>query len=340
MSTTAAAEDIVKDTIADGRWFPLRFSGQQFEFAFITPDQHRQTTFLIYLEPPANEMRAIAAEALIGAQLARTDLHFILHTGFGGSTLLGKLLAQPGAAITLQEPPIVTDIVRLGPGLSRREATQLLQETTQLLSRPITAGEALVCKMTHVGNGIASSMATIHPASQLLCLETPLEEMLASLVARGMEGRIAARKIFISIQDSKMNIIGLSDRGLAEHTDLQLAALAWLSMQKMMLDAAARLGPQRVGSISTEQLMQDTRGTLAAVARHFRLDLDIDARLSDGTLERHSKTGEPFNAELRAKRVARELNAHKAEIEPVVNWARRLAAKTGIAWELPYPLRS
>lgn len=162
--------------------------------------------------------------------------------------------------------------------------------------------------------------------------------MLSSLASRGIGGLISARKIFIDLHDASMNVVGPRDRDVAEHTDLQLAALAWLSMQKMMLDAAARFGPQRVGSIVTDHLMQQTRETLAAAARHFRLDFDIDARMADGLLERHSKTGEPFDARRRAEQVTERLRIHKSEIEPVVNWARNIAEGTGIAWELPYSL--
>jgi len=331
-------DKLVEETVADGRWFPLRFQAGQFQFAFIPPERHRETAFLIYVQPPPNEMRRIARSELVGAQPTRTDLHFILHPGFGGSALLGKILAQPRAAVTLQEPPIVTDMVGYGLTTSDRETAHLLHEVTQLLSRPIVPGEANICKMTHVGNAIASSMAAIHSTSQIVCLQTPMEEMLLSLALRGSGGRLSARKIFIAIHDSNMSVMRMTDRDLAHHTDLELGALAWLSMQKMMLDAAAGLGPQRVGSIVTEQLMQNTAETVGAVARHFRLDLDIDARMADGILERHAKTGEAFDPQQRAERIAEGLRAHAAEIEPVVKWARKIAEKAGVAWELPFPL--
>jgi hypothetical protein len=328
-------DKLVEETVADGRWFPLRFSADRFHFALIPPEKHRETPFLIYLQPKPNEMRPISRSALTEAQPARTDLHFILHLGFGGSTLLGRILAQPGCAITLQEPPVLTDIVTQGRSEDRRE---LLKEATELLSRPITAGEANICKMTHVGNALASPMAELQPTSQILCLQTPMEEMLLSLVLRGLGGRISARQIFLAIHDANMSIMRMSDRDLAEHTDLHLGALAWLSMQKMMLDAAACLGPQRVGSIVTGQLMQNTRETIGAVARQFRLNLDVDVRMAGGLLERHAKTGEPFDAQRRAERVAEGLRAHSAEIEPVVKWARKIADRAGVDWDLPYPL--
>jgi len=330
-------DKLVEEIVADGRWFPLRFRADQFHFAFIPPEKHRETPFLIYLQPKANEMRPISRSALGGGQPARTDLHFILHLGFGGSTLLGRILAQPGVAITLQEPPVVTDIVTQGRSEDRRE---LLQQATALLSRPISAGEANICKMTHVGNALASPMAELHATSQILCLQTPMDEMLLSLALRGLGGRISARQIFLAIHEANMSVIRMTDRDLAEHTDLHLGALAWLSMQKMMIDAADRLGPQRVGSIVTDQLMQNTRETIGAVAKHFRLDLDVDARLSDGLLQRHAKTGEPFDPQRRAERVAEGLRVHSAEIEPVMEWARKIAEKAGIAWDLPHPLLS
>lgn len=331
-------DKLVQETLADGRWFPLRFKADKFEFALISPERHRQTAFLIYLQPPQNQMRAIPLSGLGGAQPAQTDLHFILHLGFGGSTLLGKILAQPGVAITLQEPPVVSDVVRYGSGRDSREVTQLLHQTTQLLSRPIAAGEAIICKMTHLGNAIASPMAELHGTSQILCLQTPMEEMLLSLALRGDVGHVSARKIFISIHDSNLSIVRLTERDLAEQTDLRLGALAWLSMQKMMLDAASRLGPQRVGSVATNQLMQNPPGTIDVIAKHFRLDLDIEARLADGLLDRHSKTGEPFNPQRRAERIAEGLRIHAEGIYPVVKWARKIAERTGISLDLPYPL--
>ena len=327
-----------EETVADGRWFPLRFKDDQFHFAFIPPERHRETPFLIRLLPSPSEMRSIARSALGDIEPARTDLHFILHLGFGGSTLLGRLLAQPGVALTLQEPPVLTDIVADSLARDRREAAQLLHQTTQLLARPITPGEAIICKMTHVGNALASSMAAERPGSKILCLQTPMEEMLLSLALRGIEGRLSARKIFIAIQGSNLSVIRLTDRELAHHTDLELGALAWLSMQKMMFDASALLGAQKVGSIVTGQLIENTREALGAVARHFRLDLDVDARMADGILDRHAKTGEPFNSQLRAERIAEGLRAHNAEIEAVVEWGKKIAQGAGIAGDLPYPL--
>jgi hypothetical protein len=84
--------------------------------------------------------------------------------------------------------------------------------------------------------------------------------------------------------------------------------------------------------------MHRTSDALGAVARHFRLDLDVEARLASGIFDRHSKTGEPFDAKRRAERVAETLRVHREEIGPVTAWAEKVAEAAGTALNLPYPL--
>jgi hypothetical protein len=74
------------------------------------------------------------------------------------------------------------------------------------------------------------------------------------------------------------------------------------------------------------------------VAKHFGLRLDVEQRLASGIFERHSKTGEPFNPRERTERTADRLRTHRQEIEPVVDWTRKVAESNGIEWNLPYPL--
>jgi hypothetical protein len=130
----------------------------------------------------------------------------------------------------------------------------------------------------------------------------------------------------------------MTDKQLLDHTDFQMAALAWLSIQKIMAAAAEGVGLERAASLTSGQLMKDTAGSLSAIASHFALDLDIDACIEAGVLDRHAKGGEPFDSSRRAERIAEALDTHRGEIEPVVSWARSIAQKTKIPWELPHRL--
>lgn len=329
----------IAETIADPRWFPLHFDASRgnYHFAFIPADVHRSLAFLREFKPKASETRIVPRSAIAGAVRESAPLHFILHSGLGGSTFVARALAQPGVAVALQEPPVLTDVILYGRSRPQAEVDELLSEVAGLLARPFVPGEAVICKLSGIGNGVARAMAAPRDDSQLLCLQNPLEHLLAAFASRGIGGRMAGRQLAIGIRNSRLFAFEMSDAELLDCTDFQLAALGWLSIQKMMITAADALGPARVASTTTGQLMGDTPGTVSAIAAHFKLRLD-GQWLESGVFSRHAKSGEPFDPEARAERLTEALDLHRSEIEPVVSWARKVGEKAGISWELPYPL--
>lgn len=326
------------ETVADARWFPLRYDwrGDVIHFAWIPSETHRALTFISDLQP--REVRSLPRNAVIRAGSGKAPLHIILHSGLGGSTLLARALAEAGVVTTLKEPPILTDVVAFGLASSDAEARVLLGQVTSLLSRPFEAGEAVVCKMSSVGNGLTSAIAEMRNDTQILCLQTPLEQMLGSLASKGSDGRLGARRLFIGLQNARMACVQLDEKKLQEFGDLRLAALAWLSIQRMISDAATRFGSDRLGSISSDQLLGQPAQCLAAIAGHFGFALDVDMRLASGVLERHAKTGQPFDSRRRSEMLAQTLREHHSEIHPIVEWARNVAEANAISWDLPYPL--
>ena len=325
------------DIIADARWFPLRYDlrNDAIVFAWIPPETHRALTFISDWRP--TDTRSVPRADINEATLETNPLHTILHSGLGGSTLLARALAQPGVVTTHKEPPILTDVVAFGLRSSTDESRLLLGEVASLLSRPFETGETLVCKMSSVGNGLSTAIADMHSESQILCLQTPLEQFLASLASKGVEGKIGGRRLFMGLRNARMACLKIAEPELPGYGDLQLAALAWLSIQKMIGEAAS-LGPTRVRSLGTDSLLGNPADGLAVIADHFRLRLDVDVRLASGVFARHAKTGEAFDAQKRTAALSKTLRNHAAEIFPIVDWARKVSDAIGIAWDLPYPL--
>ncbi|HYX47462.1 MAG TPA: hypothetical protein VE820_11660 [Sphingomicrobium sp.] len=326
------------ETLAGPRWFPLRFDSDRdsYHFVFIPAEVHRDLAFLRDFKPAPSETRILPRASVRNIFVQTAPLHLILHSGLGGSTFLARALAQPGVAISLQEPPILTDVIGYGLKRPPDEMNDLLREVSQLLPRPFPPAKATICKLSGIGNGLARLLGELHPSSQLLCLQNPLEQLLAAFAQRGISGRM--RQLLLGIRNSRMMAFEMTDKQLLDHTDFQLAGLAWLSIQKMMVIAAQALGPERLRSITSEDLARLPADTLSAISSHFRLDLDVDRCISSGLLDRHSKTGEPFDPQHRMERLAGALHVHGQEIEPVISWARRVAETTGIPWDLPYPL--
>jgi hypothetical protein len=272
------------------------------------------------------------------ASFAEAPLHVILHSGLGGSTLLARALAQPGVVTTLKEPPILTDMVAFGLRNPEAQTRGLLGLASALLSRPFAPGDTIVCKMSSIGNGLSRPIAELRQDTRVLCLQTPLEQFLASLAAKGAEGRSGARRLFVGLQNARMTFAQLDESEMRSRSDLELAALAWLSIQQMIGDAGDHFGPDRVASLSTDELLDDLAKSLGAISRHFGIALDVKARLASGVLSRHAKTGEPYDAQKRVDTLAATLRLHGSEIGRVMEWAREVAAANGIASDLPHPL--
>ena len=331
----------IEEVIGDPSWFPLEFDvgREEFRFALVPPETLREVAFIRSLKWDGREVRSVPLAVVRDAAIPPSRLHVILHSSLGGSTLLTRALGRPGVGTPLQEPPILTDVIAYGLQKPGSQMMGLLDDVTRLLSRP-HGDEVPVCKVSGIGNGLSIPMAEMHPGSRILCLDTPLEEMLSSYAARGAEGRQAARKLLIGIKNSHMLAVALPEEKYPEFIDLQFAALSWLSMRKMMLEAATKLGGERVRTLTSEQLLQAPREALAAAAEHFGLGLNVEECFASGIFDRHAKTGEPFNPEQRAERTAERLRVHRDEIEPVVEWTRKVAESTAIDWDLPYPLLS
>jgi hypothetical protein len=328
------------ETVSDPCWFPYRYNvgSDEIVFASISPEKHRGLTFLADARPAADQIRVLPRSALDLARSPSAPLHIIVHSGLGGSTLLARALAEPGVVTTFKEPPVLTDIVAFGLHASRAETRALIGDIAALLSRPFAPGEQLVCKMSSIGNGLADAIAERRDDTKILCLQTPLELMLASLASRGAEGRTAGRKLYVGLQNARMTTDMLDDAELAGHSDLQLAALAWLSIQRIIGTLGERFGPLRVRSLASELFLARPRESLEAIAQHFELSLNVEARVASGVFDRHAKTGVPFDAKSRARALGRTLVAHADEIGAIVKWTRKAAEASGTALGPPHPL--
>lgn len=328
--------------MADARWLPYRYdcSRDEVHFVWLPRRTHRELAFLTRPEVAQATPRHAVPRRLVAEHLpsAQAPLHLIMHSGLTGSTQLTHALDREGVAMTLSEPPILSDIVRYRlAGATQQQTDALIDDVLSLFARPFAPGEAVIVKMNSIGNALGAQILSRRAASQALCLHASLPLYLASIARKGLEGRIWARKLFATLRSAGLTDIGFSDEEFFEHTDLQIAADAWLILHRMMGDAAARFGA-RVAAVDSEAVIARPEATLAAIAAHFGLDLDAAAVAADPALTRHSKTGEAFDADRRSEELRAAADAHRAEIESVSAWARQVADVQRIAWTLPNQL--
>ena len=339
MATTHSA------VLTDPEWFAHRFveADDAFRLIRLGRTEHAAMPFLTddYL-----------GERLQGGDVA-TDLclrlpgdaplHFLFHSAFCGSTMLVRALDVAGVAMGLSEPLVLNDIV----GFRRRNAdpravARMADAATRLLARPFGADKAVVVKPSNLINPLASLLMALRSEAQAVFLFAPLETFLISVARKGLHCRIWVRELLEGyLRDGALEGLGFEPEDYFRQSDLQVAAVGWLAQHRLFAQLAERVGPQRLASLDADAMLQDPARALAAVSKHYGLDLgsaQIAAILTGPAFSQHSKSGAAYSGEARAADYARVREAHGDEIDMVMTWAQAVAQTASVSLAGPNPL--
>ena len=260
-------------------------------------------------------------------------LHFIFHTGFCCSTLLARALDIPGVSMGLKEPAVLACFAEYWSN-SRRTAGALeaLTVTLDLLSRPLTPGEAQIVKPSTVANHIIPQLLHARPDAKAIVLFSSLDTFLRAIARRGLEGRIFARELFYQFAPVIPLDAGANADDIVLHADLQIAAQAWL-MQATFMDAIAKRFGNRVRVLNGETFLNKPAATLTSVGAFFDLgitpEMARDIAASAVFTEHAKELGRPFDANARRAQYDEAGDAYRLEIAMAKDWAAGVAQKCG-----------
>lgn len=314
-----------------------------FQFVALSREQHRRCTFLTDEYIPEESRRVMIRSEdlnLDRAELAPVD--FIFHSAFACSTMLARALDIEGISMGLKEPIVLNDLV----GMKRRgtapaKLATALDQSIDLLARPFSSGEKIIVKPSNIVNCLAPSILDIRPNSKALLLHAPLKSFLRSLAAKNMWGRIWARDNVIGIMDDQELISGFTSADLLRLTDIQIAAVGWLSEHARFTQIIQKYGSDRIKTLDSEAFLNNKQDTIASLASFFELDLDSDQLadvLAGPAFTQHSKDFSKFDTDARLDQHSGVDEAHGEEIDMVVQWSAAVAQSQNIALELPSPL--
>ena len=325
------------------QWLAHRYDESTDQIRFVDFDRATRATvpFLIDQHLPPKPFRAESRASAKQLAPATSPVHFVFHSGFCCSTLLASCFDQPGLATSFSEPMILNDVI----GWRKRGADpaavgQLLDDSLALLARPFAGDAAAVVKPSTVVNGLAMAMMRLRPESHAILIHAPLRDFLISIAKKGIDGRLWARELFISMRrEGLTQRLGFDDEAFFGQTDLQIAASAWLLQQALFADLAQAF-PGRVRTIDSKRFLAAPADTIRAAAKLFGLaltDVQLDAALS-GPMQRNSKDGAAYDRAAREADYAMALGLHEDEIMKVEAWAQAVAKAAGITIELGQPL--
>ena len=327
------------EIIGDGRWLAHRYdeTNDSIQFRLVPREAQREMTFLTDFEI-GDAPLAIHPRQDCLAEVHRRDLatpRMIFHSAFCCSTLLARAFDIPGVSFGLKEPQILNDVA--GLQMRRADPRQIaaaMDIALLLLARPIDEGEINVIKPSTVVNPLIPLILAMRPELRGVLLHAPLETFLGSVARKEVEGRAWVRELMWKfILSGQADRFGLSDEDLYRQTDLQVAALGWLTQHALFGDAAAKNANLR--ALDSETLMKRPAQSLYALGKLFDLKFDADLIANGRAFKTHSKDRTDYSADRRQEERDRGLELHAREIGMVMKWAEQLAQHAGIGTGLP-----
>jgi len=340
----------LNDIASDAEYLLHRYDEQAdlFHFLPVPRDLHRNCTFITDEHLPKN----LPVSAFPRAQLDRrpvetTNLHFIFHSAYCCSTMLARAFDIPGTSMGLKEPVVLNDMIgwaRRGADITKRN--EVLDQSLALLSRPFDGDNSVIIKASNICTPLAIPMLQMRPSAKALLLYAPIESFLKSIAKKEMWGRIWVRDVLLGTRDDGYLIGGFTADDLLKMTDLQVAAIGWLSQHAAFAKAIDTT--ERVKTLDSDSFLNRQRETIEALNNLYRLNLgvsDIDSVLNGAAFTSHSKLGQgtrdgAFDAQAREAEQKQMAELHGAEIEMVSKWTAAVADSQGIAMDVGSPLLS
>ncbi|MEO9467507.1 hypothetical protein [Parasphingorhabdus sp.] len=334
------------DIIDDASYLAHRYDemADAFRFVPVPRDVHRKCTFITDEHLPDIENYSLHKRADVAQQsLPAAPLHFIFHSAYCCSTMMARAFDIEGTSMGLKEPVVLNDMIGWRRrGSSGQKFEQVLDQALDLLSRPFSSGESIVIKPSNICTPLALPMLSMRPDAKALLLYAPIESFLRSIAKKEMWGRIWVRDVLIGTRQDGYLIQGFDQDELLKLTDLQVAAIGWLSQHAAFAKIVETFGLGRIRTLDSDSFLARSPETIAALSELFGLNLDDSQQntvLDGPAFNSHSKLdqnkpGEVFDAKARQSEQDDVAALHGNEIDMVATWARAVAQSQNIKMDI------
>jgi len=261
-------------------------------------------------------------------------LHFILHAGHVGSTLLSRLLESTGTVLSLREPlPLRTladasdDLDRPDSLLSSEQFMAVVETFARLWSRGYPGTQAVVLKATSSSARVAPALLRRDLGSRAVYLNLRAEPYLATLLA-GANSAIDLRGHGSERMRRLCQRLASPPQPLHALTHGELAAMSWLAetlTQRELLHAM----PGQVLAVDFDDFLADMATAMARVTAHLRVATApgwLAQLAANPVLMRYSKApNHEYSPALRAQVLKQARHEHRDEIRRGLAWLETLA---------------
>lgn len=344
---TGGKTPIVSDPLATPDWFPMRIDSLRDVMLFVpmSRDAFRQAAFLDMRDvvPPggATTLRAPMPKLLTRHPLC--PIQFILHGGYGGSTLLARYLEELPHCLVLKEPDVLGQLSSfknqpLAPGKPDRWGDQF-KVVFAMLARAYPFDTAVVVKASCMCNWMANSLLDHDEKTKIVFMVSPLRLFLLQILKVEHRRRWLREHMKFLVRPM-YQVPFLMDLEAENLTDGQRAATMWLLNSFLCRSLLERPDSHRVRVLNGESLISQPKEPVIAAADFLGLlDDDTNRAAVDGLrpLSYHAKDSRlPYGAAARANELADAEARCGSEVEAAMSWASAVSA--GWLRQSPFPM--
>ncbi len=344
VQSTGGKSQIVSDPLATPDWFPMRIDPRRDVMVFVpmSRDAFRQATFLDPDIVPGGATTLLTPMPKLLTRRPLCPIQFILHGGFGGSTLLARYLEELPHCLVLKEPDVLGQLSSfkdqpLAPGEPDRWDDQF-KVVFAMLARAYPSDTAVVVKATGMCNWMANFLLDHDEKTKIVFMFSPLRLLLLQIL-KVERRRHWLRKYMEFLARPMSQVQFLMDLEAESLTDGQCAAAMWLLNSFLCRSLLERPDSHRIRVLNGENLISQPKETVLAAADFLGL-LDDDANRAavDGlrASSYHAKDSRlPYDATVRATELADAEARCGSEVEAAMSWAR--AVSEGWLRQCPFP---
>ena len=269
-----------------------------------------------------------AAAALRHAQFPQ-PVHYVLHTGHVGSTLVSRLLDESRVVLSLREPlPLRTlaeahDVVESRESLLSPAQFELVADLV-LASwrRGYASTKCVVVKATSSAARVAPALLRRSETSRAIYLSLRAGPYLTALLAgpnswQDLRGHAVERMRRLS------SLVAAPIAPLHALSPGELAAMSWLAESLTRTQIAGQF-PARTLALDFDAFLADVTSSMARIFSHFGIAMEqawLERVVASPVLGQYSKAPEhEFNPALRAEIMRDARRQHRVEIDRGMRW--------------------
>lgn len=258
------------------------------------------------------------ATLLVGAEdIESPRVRWIFHVAHCGSTLLARLLDQPGASLVLREPPALRQVgMERSERAPRRDLENRFRLAHRLSARQFDPAEAVLIKANVPVNFILDFVAAEQPLAPAIMLYLTWQDYLLAILRTDNH-----RAWVVRISGAFRHLIERQCGHPMGESVSERAAALWLAQMRIFSDQIDR-NPNAF-ALNAEDFFADPLSAATLAARHLDLE-SVDPSANAALLGSYSK--EPsrrFDSKERGQRAAADRARLAGELKAAGDWLDR-----------------